>query len=270
MSHISADSHSQASGKGFEDAFYLVVLVLPFCLDVEVHGCAVAEALEEVEEHLCRHLAHLFPMELGIPHEPRPSAEVECHLAKAVVHGQTVAVALYATLVAERLADAFAQSQCHILDGMVFIDMEVAIATDVEVGHAVLGYLFEHVVEEAKSRLDVCFSVAVQVDAHLDVRFLCSTFHALYALSCKDKLGNLLPVHVVAQDETTASEVLCQLGIGGSVADDEASLQVVSVCHVVGKHGCSGLTSGKMVFGKTAVNVDSVEGDALALQNVEH
>jgi hypothetical protein len=45
---VSAYCHLQAAGKGFEDAFYLVVLVLPFGLDVKVHLRCIAEALEEM------------------------------------------------------------------------------------------------------------------------------------------------------------------------------------------------------------------------------
>ena len=126
MSHISADSHSQASGKGFEDAFYLVVLVLPFCLDDEIHGCAVAEALEEVEEHLGGHVADVLAVELGIPDEPGTAAEVEGDLAEAIVHGEAEAVAADAALVAEGLEDAFAESDASVLDGVVLIDVEVA------------------------------------------------------------------------------------------------------------------------------------------------
>ena len=43
--------------------------------------------LEEMKEHLGGHLANLLAMELGIPYKPGTTTEVECHLAKTIVHG---------------------------------------------------------------------------------------------------------------------------------------------------------------------------------------
>ena len=43
MVDVAADSHFQGAGKGFEDAFYLVVLVLAFGADVEIHLGGIAE-----------------------------------------------------------------------------------------------------------------------------------------------------------------------------------------------------------------------------------
>ena len=64
MCNVSADCHSQASCKSFEDAFYLVVLILAFCLDIQIHSCAVGQTLEEVQEHFRRHLADFLATEL--------------------------------------------------------------------------------------------------------------------------------------------------------------------------------------------------------------
>ena len=100
MGDVTSDRHLQTAGQSLEDTFYLVVLVLPLGFDVQVHLRGIAEALEEMEEHLRGHLANLLPFELRIPDEPWTSAKVKRHLAEAVVHGQTEAVALYAALVA--------------------------------------------------------------------------------------------------------------------------------------------------------------------------
>jgi hypothetical protein len=99
MCNVSSDSHSQASCESFEDAFYLVVLVLAFCLDIQIHSGAVGQTLEEVQEHFCWHLSDFLAMELCIPHQPRSSAKVKGNLTKAIIHRQTIAITLYATLV---------------------------------------------------------------------------------------------------------------------------------------------------------------------------
>ena len=96
---VATDGHAEGTCQRFEDAFDFVVLVGAFGLDVEIHSCGIAQALEEVQEHLCWHFAYALAMEFGIPHQPRAPTEVECHGAEAVVHGQTVAIAFDATLV---------------------------------------------------------------------------------------------------------------------------------------------------------------------------
>ena len=103
MVDVAADCHFQTSGKCLEDALNLVVLVLTLCLDVEVHACGIAEALEEMEEHLGWHLSNLLTVELGIPNEPWSSTKVKGYGAKAVVHWQRIAIALNASLVAKSL-----------------------------------------------------------------------------------------------------------------------------------------------------------------------
>lgn len=151
MIDVSLHRHFQRAGKRFEDAFYLVMLVLTLSLDVEVHLCRITQTLEEMLEHLCRHFAHLFSVELGIPNQPWTATEIQCHLTETIIHRQTLAVSFDATLVAQSLQQAFAQGNTRIFNGVMFIHIEVALGVDGEVHHAVLAYLLQHVVEETKT-----------------------------------------------------------------------------------------------------------------------
>ena len=101
MVYIAVYGHLQRTCQRLEDALYLVMLVFALSLDVQVHLGSVAQALKEVEEHLCGQLANFFTMELSIPYQPGTASKVEGHLAEAVVHGQGVAITLYAPLVAK-------------------------------------------------------------------------------------------------------------------------------------------------------------------------
>lgn len=51
---VAAHSHLYAAGQGLEDTLYLMVFVGALGTYVEVHAGAVAQALEEVEEHFGR------------------------------------------------------------------------------------------------------------------------------------------------------------------------------------------------------------------------
>ena len=74
---VALHSHSECSCQSFEDAFNLVVLVVAFGLDVEVHVSRVAQAFEEMEKHFGWHVADVFAFEVGLPNKPRPASEVE-------------------------------------------------------------------------------------------------------------------------------------------------------------------------------------------------
>ncbi len=77
MINVASHSHFQCSCQGFEYAFDLVMLVLSFGLDVQVHLRCVAQTLEEVQEHFGRHFADFFAMEFGIPNQPGATAEIQ-------------------------------------------------------------------------------------------------------------------------------------------------------------------------------------------------
>ena len=66
---------------------------------------------------------------------------------------------------------------------MVLVNVQVAIAMDGEVYHAVLAYLFQHVVEEAEPRLNIAMSVAVQVETYKDVGLFGGTTDFCLALA---------------------------------------------------------------------------------------
>ena len=98
---ISLYSHLDATGECLEDSLNLVVLVVTLSFDVKVHLSSIANALEEMEEHLSRHLANLLPVKLSIPYQPRATSEIECYLTETVIHRKGIAVTLYATLIAK-------------------------------------------------------------------------------------------------------------------------------------------------------------------------
>ena len=87
---VAADSHADGTGKSLENALYLVVLVLAFGLDIEVHAGSIREALEEMKEHLGGHLPHPFAVELSIPDKPGTASKVKGDGAEAVIHGEGV------------------------------------------------------------------------------------------------------------------------------------------------------------------------------------
>jgi hypothetical protein len=82
-----------------------------------------------------------------------------------------VAVAAQALLVAERLGEGLAQGDADVLDGVVVVDVRVALAVNVEVDQAVADDLVEHVIEEGHAGIELALPAAIEIDAHGDLGF---------------------------------------------------------------------------------------------------
>ena len=278
MINVASDSHAQRAGQCFEDAFYLVVLVLSLGLDVQIHLGRIAQALEEVEEHLGRHITDESTVEFSIPHQPGTPAEVEAHLSQTVVHGQGITVALDAALVAQGLEQTFAQSQCGVLDSVMFVHIEVAFGVDGEVYHAVLAYLFQHVVEEAQAGFDVAMTFSVEVDLDIDVCLVGCTPHLGCSLTTIGYLGSLVPrlgrerVGCVDIDlEKSASDVLGKQAVGIPVANHIAGWNVVvGMVHVFLYQTSIGFPSRGIVLREMGVYQDIIEFYPFAFQRLQN
>ena len=271
MIDVATDSHAEGTCQRLEDAFDFVVLVGAFGLDVEVHPCGIAQALEEVQEHLCGHFAYALAMEFGIPHQPGAAAKVECHGAEAVVHGQTVAIALDAPLVAKGLEDAFAKSQRRVFYGVVLVDMQVSLRSNGEIHHSVSAYLLEHVVEESQACGDVALASSIDVEKYVDVGLFRCAVHLSRTFSRKQQFGYSFPIHpFLPKDKRLAANVFGELAVGIAVANYIAVGDVVFIgLEIFAQHACSRLAVGVVVFGEMAVDFDVVERDAFAFEGLQ-
>ena len=85
-----------------------------------------------------------------------PAGEVDHDPGQGLVERRIgMAEAADAAALAQRLVEGRAQRQGAVLGGVVVVDVEVALAVQLEVEPAVLGQGRQHVVEEAEAGLDV-------------------------------------------------------------------------------------------------------------------
>src|SRR5690606_36502705 len=84
-------------------------------------------------------------------------------------------------LVAQGLAERRAQRERGVLDGVVGVDVQVALSLDGQVEQPVLAELRQHVVEEPDPGGHVHHARAVEVDLDLDGRLLRRALDAAYA-----------------------------------------------------------------------------------------
>ena len=77
---------------------------------------------------------------------------------------------------------------------MVFVHFQITVYVDVQVDTAMLAYLFQHVVEESQSGMDMAGAVSVQVHPDTDVGFLGFADYLGGAFTGKEKLCYAVPV----------------------------------------------------------------------------
>ncbi len=148
----------------------------------------------------------------------------------------------------------------------MFVDMQVAVAEDLQINVSVARNLLEHVVEEAQSRVNVAASLAIEVHADADFRLCRIALHRGDALTSINHFLHLLPVG----EKILAAKVLRQLSVAIAVADHKAVRKVVVSRQILAQHAGARFARGETFRGEAAVDVDGVELHALALQDVEH
>ena len=105
--------------------------------------------------------------------EPRAAGKIDHHARQRLVERHVgVAVAADALLVAERLGERLPERDADVLDGVVRVDLEVALGAHREVDHAVARDLVEHVVEERDAGGELRRAAAVEVERHEDLGLL--------------------------------------------------------------------------------------------------
>lgn len=77
---------------------------------------------------------------------------------------------------------------------MVFVHFQVTVYVDVQVDAAMLAYLFQHVVEESQSGMDMAGAVSVQVHPDTDIGFLSLAAYLGSTFTGKEKLCHAVPV----------------------------------------------------------------------------
>ena len=139
-------------------------------VEVEVEAAVVHERPEEVLEELRRQVPDALGAELDPEVEPGPAGQVHHRAGERLVERDVgVAEADDALLVAERLLERLAERDPDVLDRVVRVHVQVALAAHVEVEAGVGGERGEHVVEEADAGPDPRAALAVEVQRQGDV-----------------------------------------------------------------------------------------------------
>ncbi len=146
------------------------VLLPAQVVDVQGHQGVVDEALEELLEQVHVEAADHRAGEGHMHLQAGTTGEVDHHARQGFVQRHIgVAVTGHALLVADGLGERLAEGDADVFDGVVVVDMQVALALDVQVDQAVTGNLVEHVLEERHANIKLGLASAIQIDRDLDL-----------------------------------------------------------------------------------------------------
>ena len=83
-----------------------------------------------------------------------------------------MAVAAHALLVTDRFGKGLTQRDADVFNGVMGIDVQIALGLDLEVDQPVTGNLIKHVVEERDAAREFRAAAAVEIQLDADLRFL--------------------------------------------------------------------------------------------------
>src|SRR5256885_10507229 len=140
---------------------------------VNVGARGLRKTLKKIFGELGLKIAYAFGGDFRAADAMRPAAEVDGGGGEGFVHGhQKITGAENSTFCAQSFPKGFAESDSGVFDGVVLIDVEIAVSFDGEIESAVAGQEFEHVVEETDSGGDIGFAAAVEIEAEADIGFV--------------------------------------------------------------------------------------------------
>ena len=133
----------------------------------------IDEALEELVHQVDVELADAGARELDVELEAGPPGQVHHRARQRLVERHVgVPVAAHALLVADRLGERLAQRDADVLDGVVRVDVQVALRGDLDVERAVARDLLEHVIEKRHAGRHRRLAGAVEVELDADLRLV--------------------------------------------------------------------------------------------------
>src|SRR5690606_40294862 len=139
---------AQRAPDALEARFDHVVRILPGDLHVDGGAERLGKRAEEMRGQLRRERSDRVAAEAPLEHAIGAPGKIDRDLCERLIHRQQESITVNAPLVAEGALQSLAQRQRAILDRMVLVDVQVALAGQLHREAAVLGDLLQHVIEE--------------------------------------------------------------------------------------------------------------------------
>ena len=117
-------------------------------------------------DHVRRQVADMVGREIAPKIEIIAPAQIQCDGDERLVHRQAEAVTPDAPLVAKGLPQRNPQRDGAVLDGVVRVDMKIAVAFQLHRKPGMLGDLVKHMVVKPDAGIDPYRRLAVEIHCH--------------------------------------------------------------------------------------------------------
>ena len=151
---IPADSVPQGAGNCLEDSFYLMVRIFPVeRFDVQVAPGMFSERVPEVFDHLDGKVSYPIAIEICSVMQIKAPGQIDGGPSKCVVHRYIrVSEAANEGFVAQCFPKSVPQRDGYVLDGVVFVYMQIAVAEGLQPESSVFCEQIKHVVQKPDAR----------------------------------------------------------------------------------------------------------------------
>ena len=168
----SAHRLTQRQRRGLERRLGAVVVVgAAQHIDVQRHAPGGRKREKEVRHVLAGEVAERLALQTELDDRAGPAGQVDDRPRQRLVQRRVGrAEARDAAPFPERLIERLAERQRAVLDRVVIVDLEVALASQGQVEARVPGERAEHVIEEADAGCDLGLAAAVEAEVDLDRR----------------------------------------------------------------------------------------------------
>lgn len=139
-------------------------------IDMKIELRRLRKRAPEVFRELDGEVSNHLPSRRHVVNKIEPARQIDNRPAQCLVHrhhGFTVAI--YPTFIAECLDEGLAERERDVFDGMMIVDLEIALTCNLQVEQPVFGEQFEHVFEKRKADRDtrVAAAVEIEIDTHV-------------------------------------------------------------------------------------------------------
>ena len=100
----------------------------------------------------------------------RPTGAVQCHLHQSLIQGRyELSESMDSAPITQSLGQGLAQSDAHILVGVMVVDMRVTNRMDIEINQAVAADLVKHVIQKRHTGAHLATAAAVEIQTNPDI-----------------------------------------------------------------------------------------------------
>jgi hypothetical protein len=162
---VAGDSKAEGASEGFEEGLDLMMRGTPIeHAKVDVGTGSLRKTLKEIFHEFGLEAAHRSRGEFRFNDTKGATAKIDGGGSKGFIHGhEEIAGAQNAALVAKGGVDAFTESDAHIFNSVMLVDIQVTDGSQLQVKSAVTGDQIEHVIEEGDAGGDRGFTAAIQI-----------------------------------------------------------------------------------------------------------